>query len=60
MRPVDLVTDFEGRWREPQGTPHGELVWLQPGKAGLQTHVATIAGKVVATARKNRNENSTT
>lgn len=44
--------DFEGRWREPQGTPRGELVWLPPGKGGLQTHVATVDGKPVATIRK--------
>lgn len=36
------IIEFEGRWKEPQGTPKGELVWLPPGKGGLQTHVATV------------------
>lgn len=46
------MTEFEGRWKEPQGTPKGELVWLPPAKGGLQTHVGTVNGKPVATIRK--------
>lgn len=50
---MDMST-FEGRWREPeaQGALRGDLVWLKPGKGGLQTHVATVAGQQVATLRK--------
>lgn len=49
------LTEFEGRWKEPQGTPKGELVWLPPAKGGLKTHVATVDGKPVATIRTHHN-----
>lgn len=44
-------TEFEGRWREVGHVVLGELVWLEPGKTGLRTHTATVAGKPVATIR---------
>ncbi|BBB64228.1 hypothetical protein UNDKW_5955 (plasmid) [Undibacterium sp. KW1] len=45
-------SEVDGRWTEPQGIPVGELVWLSPDTGGLQIHIATTAGKQVATIRK--------
>lgn len=46
------VTEFQGRWEDlPARIPDGELSWLAPAKAGLQTHTATVAGKPVAAIR---------
>lgn len=44
-------SEFEGRWREIGHVTPGSLVWLDPGKSGLRTHTATVAGKPVATIR---------
>ena len=45
--------EFEGRWKEPYSALYGELVWVEPeGKGGLQTHLATVNGKIVAKIRK--------
>jgi transcriptional regulator with XRE-family HTH domain len=49
------TADFAGRWAEPEGTPQGELVWQDPGRAGLGTHVALVEGKTVATIRRHLN-----
>jgi hypothetical protein len=38
-----------------QGVGEAELVWVTPPRGGLQTYVATIADKVVATIHKARN-----
>lgn len=41
-----------GYWREPEGTPQGNLVWQPPSKTGgLPTYVGLINGKTVATIR---------
>jgi hypothetical protein len=48
-------TQFHGRWREePLAASRGDLVWIEP-KSGLQTHVATVLGRQVATIRKAAN-----
>jgi hypothetical protein len=46
-----MISEFDGRWREPRVVPCDELVWLDPGETGLRTHTATVAGKPVATIR---------
>jgi len=44
--------EFEGRWREAGHVALGDVVWLHPGEYGLRTHTASVAGKPVATIRK--------
>jgi len=42
-------SEFEGRWKKPGHIALGDLVWIDPGKSGLRTDTATVAGKPVAT-----------
>lgn len=50
---ASTASEFEDYRKEPQGWPAGELVWLPPGKGGLQTHIAAIKGVLdLASAKK--------